>query len=209
MKYEVASKQPVHYTAQQGEQVPQMHQGLENSFISSAFQPKPEQWHTAHPKKGDGTYKDQLQSGPIIEIVCTCLGKKDFHMVVPQLMAISGSQKMWGFELLFFKIFQPKTRELTKYSLQNKIPSAWCLIQGSAEQFVTEDLQEILMLKQWGTSTPGEGTSSATTTSVEVALEQKAKTGPYSLYCWSLHLNISIWLKYYLSRDPYSWKINV
>lgn len=45
-------------------------------------------------------------------------------MVVPQLMAISGSQKMWGFELLFFKIFQPKTRELTKYSLQNKIPSA-------------------------------------------------------------------------------------
>lgn len=39
-------------------------------------------------------------------------------------------------------------------------------IQGSAEQFMTEDLQEIQLLKQWGTSTSGEGMSLATTASV-------------------------------------------
>lgn len=97
VKYEVANKRPVRYAAQQGEQVPQMHQGLENSFISSAFEPKPEQWHMGHPKKGDGARKDKFQSGPIIEIVCTCLGEKESHMAVPQVMVISGSQKMWGF----------------------------------------------------------------------------------------------------------------
>lgn len=50
-------------------------------------------------------------------------------------------------------------------------------IQGSSKQFVTEDLQKILLLKQWGTSTPGEGMNLATTTSVEVAHELKFKNG--------------------------------
>lgn len=127
MKYEVANKRPVHYAAQQGEQVPQMHQGLENSFISSAFEPKPEQWHTGHPNKGDGACKDKFQSGPIIEILCTCLGEKESHMAVPQVTVISGSQKMWGLWIIFLKIFVPKARELTKYpstGSQKKIPSA-------------------------------------------------------------------------------------
>lgn len=48
-------------------------------------------------------------------------------------------------------------------------------IQGSSEQFVTGDLQEILLLNQWGTSKPGEGISLVTTTSVGMALEQKTK----------------------------------
>lgn len=50
-------------------------------------------------------------------------------MAVPQLMVISGSQKMWGFELLFLKIFAPRKHELTKYpssASQKKIPSACC-----------------------------------------------------------------------------------
>lgn len=183
MKYEVANEQPVHYIAQQGKQKPQMHQGLENSFISSAFQSKPEKWHVGHPKKDHGTCKDKFLSGPITEIVCTCLGEKEFHTVVPKVMVISGSQKMWSSWINFLKNSACKIRKLTKYPSQKKKkkkPISLMSIQGSAEKFVREDLQKILLLTS-GVPPHPEGVWALLPSSLgRWSLSKRPRTGQYS-----------------------------